>query len=221
MRDIDEIIIHCTATRPEWWKTRTTNQKVAEVRRWHVEENGWADIGYATLIDRNGTRAAGRDLNNDGDTFDDIGAHTKGRNSRSIGIALFGGHGSAANGKFEDNFTPEQDAELRKLIAELKERFPAIKKVSGHNEYANKACPGFNVKHWLEQAPERESLAESRTIQMSQVAKAAATAGPVVGYFADMPWQNLLILSALTLVVLMATGVIDVERVRKWRRGVR
>lgn len=221
MRDIDEIIIHCTATRPEWWKSRTSNQKVAEVRRWHVEENGWSDIGYAVLIDRDGTRVAGRDLDKDGDTFDDIGAHTKGRNARSIGIALFGGHGSSANGKFEDNFTPEQDAELRKLIAELKARFPTIKKVSGHNEYANKACPGFNVKHWLEQVPEREALVESRTIQMSQVAKAAATAGPVVGYFADMPWQNLLILCALTLVVLLATGVIDIERVRKWRRGVR
>ena len=55
MRPITELIIHCTATRAEWWKTRTANQKVREVRKWHVEDRGWSDIGYHFLIDRDGT----------------------------------------------------------------------------------------------------------------------------------------------------------------------
>lgn len=157
MRRVDEIIIHCTATRAEWWSTRTVKQKTAEVRKWHVEDRGWSDIGYAALIDRDGKVAMGRDLDNDGDTFDDIGAHTKGHNSRSIGIALFGGHGSRETDKFSDHFTPEQDAALRSMIADLKLRFPTIKKISGHNEYAAKACPGFDVMEWLEGEPPKRN----------------------------------------------------------------
>lgn len=153
MRQIDEIIVHCTATRPEWFAGRSAAAKVDEIRRWHVEDRGWKDIGYAMLIDRDGTTAKGRDLDNDGDVFDDIGAHAAGHNSRSIGIVLVGGHGARADDKFLDNFTPEQDAALRQLINDIRTRFPSIKKVSGHNEYSTKACPGFHVGGWLSSLP--------------------------------------------------------------------
>lgn len=120
-------------------------KKIDEVRAWHTRDRGWRDIGYHFLIDRNGKVGTGRPL-------EQIGAHVRGRNSGSIGIALFGGHGSAKTDKFEDNFTPEQDAALRQLLAELKNRF-SISKVSGHNEYAAKACPGFKVSAWLKNIP--------------------------------------------------------------------
>ena len=44
MRDINEIIVHCTAT-PEGRPV-----SVATVRKWH-KANGWSDIGYHYLID--------------------------------------------------------------------------------------------------------------------------------------------------------------------------
>jgi N-acetyl-anhydromuramyl-L-alanine amidase AmpD len=144
MRPLKEIIIHATATRPDWWATRTTNQKVAEIRRWHVEERGWKNIGYHYLIDRDGKVVTGRPL-------DQEGAHVAGHNTGTIGISLFGGHGSAATDSFLDNFTKEQDAALRKLIAELTEHWGPMK-VSGHNQYAAKACPGFSVPAWFEEA---------------------------------------------------------------------
>lgn len=141
MRQINEIIIHATATRPEWWATRTANQKVAEVRRWHVEQNGWKDIGYHYLIDRDGKVVAGRPL-------EQVGAHVQGRNTGTIGIALFGGHGSAATDRFDQHYTPAQDAALRRLIADLTAAHgPLI--VSGHNQYAAKACPGFDARAWF------------------------------------------------------------------------
>ena len=143
MRPIDHIVIHCTATPADWWGKAKTGAKVAEVRRWHKEQRGWSDIGYHYLIDRNGTVATGRPVNR-------TGAHTKGHNTGSIGIALFGGHGSSADDQFAENFTPEQEAALLNLIEELRVRFPAIKRVSGHNEFAAKACPGFRVKPWYE-----------------------------------------------------------------------
>jgi len=145
MRPIKEIIVHCTATRPEWWATKSTGQKVAEIRRWHVSERGWRDIGYHYLIDRNGTIATGRPL-------EQIGAHTQGRNTGSIGIALFGGHGSAETDQFSDHFTGAQDKALRDLIDRLQTQFGQLR-ISGHNEYAAKACPGFDVRKWLADPP--------------------------------------------------------------------
>lgn len=145
MRPLTEIIIHCTATRADWWASKSTAQKVAEIKLWHTRDRGWKDIGYHYLIDRNGYTVAGRPL-------DQVGAHTQGRNTGTVGIALFGGHGSATTDEFSDHFTPEQDAALRKLIAELRAKYPSIKAVSGHNQHAAKACPGFHAPTWYSQA---------------------------------------------------------------------
>lgn len=145
MRPINEIIVHCTATRPEWWAGRSTLDKVAEVRRWHVQDRGWSDLGYHFLIDRDGTVSAGRPVER-------IGAHVKAHNTGTIGVSLFGGHGSAETDSFADNFTQEQDAALRKLLSDLGDRY-GITTISGHNDYAAKACPGFNVAEWLRDEP--------------------------------------------------------------------
>ena len=143
MRLIDEIVVHCTATNAKWYESKSAEDVVAEIRRWHTEERGWSDIGYHAIVHRDGSVAHGR-------SDDRKGAHVAGRNSTTLGVSLVGGRGGVANGKFNDNFTPEQDASLRKLIDEYKEKYPAIKTVSGHNDYASKACPGFNVGEWLD-----------------------------------------------------------------------
>ncbi|MGR3452949.1 N-acetylmuramoyl-L-alanine amidase [Pseudooceanicola sp.] len=141
MRNITEIIIHCTATRRDFMEGAPTVAKVREVKRWHVEGNGWSDIGYHYLIDRDGTLAEGRPLER-------TGAHVKGHNTGTIGIALFGGHGSAETDAFHDHFNIGQNETLKQLIADLQDRFGPLK-ISGHNQYAAKACPGFSVPTWL------------------------------------------------------------------------
>ena len=141
MRPVNEIIIHCTATRPGWWKDKTAAEKTAELRRWHVEDRNWSDIGYHYTIDRDGEITKGRSMERNG-------AHTKGRNKNTCGIALFGGFGSTSNDRVSENFTPEQMASLQQLIADLTNTYP-ITKVSGHNQYAPKACPGFNVSNYF------------------------------------------------------------------------
>jgi N-acetylmuramoyl-L-alanine amidase len=142
MRHIDEIIVHCTATNRNWFIDRDAHEVVEEVRRWHKEERGWSDIGYHFVIHRSGQIAAGRPITRNG-------AHTRGHNKGTIGIALVGGRGGAADDDFLDNFTPEQHRELHALIDSLKEEFPTITKVSAHNMYAKKACPCFDVRQWL------------------------------------------------------------------------
>ena len=55
MRPINEIIIHCTATTPNWWADKSAQEKVDEVRRWHTTSpRNWSDIGYHFYIDING-----------------------------------------------------------------------------------------------------------------------------------------------------------------------
>lgn len=133
MRKINEIIIHCTAT-PEG-----KDYDVATIRRWHVQGNGWKDIGYHYLIYRDGTIHVGRPL-------DQIGAHTSGRNANSVGICYVGG--CAADGKTaKDTRTPAQKEAIYTLCKILKDTL-CIKEIHGHREYAAKACPSFDVQKW-------------------------------------------------------------------------
>ena len=218
MRKIDELIIHCTATRAEWMGDNSTAAKVKEVTKWHLERK-FSTVGYHYLIDRDGTVAEGRPV-------EKTGAHAKGHNAHSIGISLFGGHGGDQDDKFEDNFTPEQDRALRRLIAQLRMEYPAIKTVRGHNEVSPKMCPCFQVSKWLngaeaEKRAERKRIAQSKTIQASSVAKMASVATPLVGVVGGLPWQNLVIMGVLAVVAMVALGVIDLERLNKWNKGDR
>ena len=218
MRQLTDIFVHCTATRPEWWEDRRPEEKMQECKKWHLDR-GWSDIGYHYLIDRDGTVTEGRPIER-------AGAHAKGYNKHSVGIALWGGHGGSQHDTFDTHFTPEQDRALRRLIATLRMEYPAIQRVRGHNEVSPKQCPCFGVSEWLnnvetEPKKERTKLTQSKTIQASSVAKVASAATPLVGVLGGLPWQNLAIMGVLTVVALMALGIIDIERLKKWNLGDR
>jgi hypothetical protein len=223
MRQIDEIIIHCSATRPDWWKSKSAKQKLNEVRKWHLNR-GWSDVGYHYMIDRDGTVVVGRDVER-------AGAHVLGHNKNSIGICLFGGHGSSASDKFQDNFTPDQEAALVKLIAKLREDFPSIVRISGHNQYSAKACPGFSVPAWMEGkaatganplvvSKNRSTPAQSRTVQASVVQGASAVGG-AVGALNALDGTAQIVALLVCGVVLVMAGWIFKERLRKWAEGDR
>ncbi len=137
---VSEIVIHCSATPPGWMKGQSLAAKRAEIRRWHVDQRGWRDIGYHHLIDRDGSTLPGRPET-------EIGAGVEGHNRGVIHICLVGGAGSTADDPFEKNFAAAQDLALRGLLTEIADR-TAVSRVSGHNEYAAKACPGFRVLKW-------------------------------------------------------------------------
>lgn len=213
MRKITEAIVHCTATRADWWASRSTSQKVKEVKRWHVEDRGWSDIGYHYLIDRDGTIATGRPMSRDG-------AHVQGHNRGTIGISLFGGHGSSENDAFETNFTPEQDKALRALLEDLKTRY-GFTKITGHNQYAAKACPGFNVQRWLAQkTPQRQSLLGSSTLQAAGVSGTAVVGGAATILNSLGETERLIVIGAV-IVALAGLAWVARERISHWGRGVR
>lgn len=163
MRNITEIQVHCSATRPSWMAADSLADKVAEIRKWHVRDNGWRDIGYHFLIDRDGEVATGRPL-------EMVGAFDPAVNARAVGICLIGGHGSQQNDAFEQHFTEAQDDALRTLIEQLRSQFQGVRKVTGHNDYSGKACPGFRVGSWLNRSRPRAFIASHTAVSSGTAA---------------------------------------------------
>ena len=133
-REITEIIIHCSATKPR--------QKVdaSTIDRWH-RQRGFTMIGYHYVILPKGRIELGRPL-------DMVGAHCKGHNLHSIGICYVGG--LDANGKPADTRTPQQRASMKVLVKLLLKVWPQAT-IHGHCEFAAKACPCFDVEKWMEE----------------------------------------------------------------------
>lgn len=126
-RKIDKIIIHCSAT------SEGVNITPSTIKHWHIQR-GFKDIGYHFVVTLDGRVHVGRPLS-------EVGAHTKGQNSHSIGICYVGG---LKNGQPFDTRTDAQKDTLFRLIKELRHSFPNAT-IHGHNEFANKACPCFDV----------------------------------------------------------------------------
>ena len=130
MRAINKIILHCSAT-PEGRHTT-----VEDIRLWH-KQRGWSDIGYHYVIYLDGTIHNGRPIKQ-------IGAHTKGHNTGSIGVCYVGGI-AKNNFKPKDTRTPEQIEALDCLLNELMGTYSGAT-LHGHNEFAPKSCPSFDVQ---------------------------------------------------------------------------
>lgn len=130
MRKVNKIIIHCTAT-PEG-----RDVSIDEVRRWHVKERGWRDVGYHFLIRLDGTIEEGRPI-------EMTGAHTKGHNWDSIGIAYAGGMSKDMT-EPEDTRTDEQKDSLVELLCQLHDCYGGT--VYGHRDFSAKDCPSFDAK---------------------------------------------------------------------------
>jgi len=132
----DYIVIHCTATRP------SMDIGFAEVDAWH-RHRGFLGCGYQIIIRRDGTIEEGRDI-------DDVGAHAKGFNHNSIGIALVGGVTEDDVAISENNFTDIQFDTLSNVVTTLQLSYPDVE-VLGHRDLPDvtKDCPAFDVKEWM------------------------------------------------------------------------
>ena len=144
MRSINEIIIHCSATR------EGQDISVDTIKKWHVEGRGWSDIGYHFYIDINGKIWKGRDI-------DRSGAHCKNHNRNSIGVCYCGG--VEADGKTPKDTRTETQKELMiELIKRLKGLYPKAT-IHGHRDFSidrdgdgvekhefMKMCPCFDAE---------------------------------------------------------------------------
>jgi len=183
-KPIEAIVLHCTATRPG------RDVDIAEIRRWHVDGNGWDDVGYHYLVRLDGTIETGRP-----EGFQ--GAHVSGQNDGTIAVAYAGG--VSASGAPSDTRTPAQKAAILDLLDELAFEYGAFDvdgrlaiRVLGHRDFPGvaKACPSFDVaadygaRHAVAAAiltgetdMDTKPFWASKTLWVNAVAIAAAVAG--------------------------------------------
>lgn len=124
MRKIDKIVVHCSDSDHDY------HDNVESIRKWHVDERGWSDIGYHYIITKDGCVHKGRDAQI-------TGAHCSVVNKGSLGICLTG----------KKKFSKEQKESLKMLVRELNFIHDLQNEhVFPHNFFdTGKTCPNFDI----------------------------------------------------------------------------
>ena len=131
------------------------------MQAYHMDVNGWLDLGYNVVIDRFGRIWEGREGGPDALT---VGAHAEGMNTGSVGVALLGDFSAAAPSPeavdalgrflawklFRHGADP---ARTGTMLPRTANRFPALVPVTlprivGHQDVSFTGCPG-NVEPLL------------------------------------------------------------------------
>jgi len=157
---------------------------VRQIQAFHQgPERGWSDVGYNFLVGDDGTVYEGR-----GWGF--VGAHARGENSRSIGVAYVG-----------DGSRPVPDAAKRaivELLGEAEVRFGSLRQV-GHRDVGATSCPGDVLYRWwmVERLAEPEPPvfedARERIVRPPKVVETPrrVVSGPPLGGPGDRPGERL------------------------------
>ena len=138
MREIDKIIIHCSASK--WGNAEIIDS-------WH-RDRGFAKIGYHFVIDNcypdyerfltQAPESVQDGFVEPGRPVSEIGAHVYGHNKKSIGICLIG----------DDVFSGRQLISLYRLVKKLEKDLGKLE-IYGHYEFnLTKTCPNINAT-WL------------------------------------------------------------------------
>jgi hypothetical protein len=211
-------VVHHTAGANDY----TAAQAPAVVRAiqlYHVKANGWNDIGYNALVDRFGVvyegRAGGLDRNV-------VGAHARGFNTGSFGIAVLGEFTRA------EPTASSLDALARTIawrldlahtdplttldaISSGSERFPPglpvfLRRVSGHRDTGLTSCPGDRLYTRLDELARRAQAVGLPKLYEPEV---TGTVGTLVRFRARLsgalPW-SVAVTDAAGLVVASGSG---------------
>jgi hypothetical protein len=113
-----------------------TTQSVRAIQDFHMDGQGWADIGYNFLVDADGLIYEGRG-------WLTVGAHASGQNTSHIGAAFIGRDGDA---------TPAAKASLRALYDEANRRAGRTLARTWHGGLPGQstACPGADLRSWVQ-----------------------------------------------------------------------
>lgn len=120
-RFVDRVFLHCSASEAP----ATGDDLKALVRKWHVGERGWTDIGYHYLVDRASVVIACRPLAT-------VPAAQRGHNRGTIAICA---HGLAT--------FPQLNA-VAQLCREINQAYAGRISFHGHCEVSAKSCPVFD-----------------------------------------------------------------------------
>lgn len=100
----------------------------------HMNGNGWSDIGYNALVCPHARAIEGRGI-------DAIGAHCPNHNTTGYGVQLMVGKGEQA--------TPAMFARARRLYDDLTARSGHALAKKGHRDGWSTECPGDQIEGWV------------------------------------------------------------------------
>ncbi len=127
-RAVDRVFLHCSAS------DQAVHDDISVMRDWHVNGNGWRDVGYHYFIKKDGTLQEGRPLSL-------TPAAQAGNNTGTIAICL---HGLA-----KERFTKAQFDTLIGLAREIDKAYSGMVSFHGHSEVSSKSCPVFPYREVL------------------------------------------------------------------------
>jgi len=110
--------------------------RLQRIRRVHVEQHGWADIGYHYAIDPGGRIWDCRPDNLQG-------AHVKDNNEQNLGILVMGNFNTATP-------TPAAKAAIVSLISDKQRQYRVpVSRVMTHQEINPTECPGRSLQGFM------------------------------------------------------------------------
>ncbi len=155
--DLRVAVVHHTAGRNGYSRAEAA-AIVKGIQLFHVQGNGWNDIGYNFLVDRFGTIYEGRFGGVDRNV---IGAHAQGFNTGSVGVALLGTYGSTAPSQaaldaiarivsWKLDVAHVDPTGSLTYVSSGSDRYAnrvpvTLEAVSGHRDTGFTACPGDNL----------------------------------------------------------------------------
>lgn len=131
------------------------NGKILRVRNYPNNGRGWSQVGYADFIDNDGVlhNLVPYNYDNVVDAWE-ITNGASGINSKARHVCCAGG-GSKLDPNKQNAIMPVTEVLNEKQIETLvkyckfqKEMLPSIR-IAGHNEFASKTCPNFDVKKFV------------------------------------------------------------------------
>jgi len=103
------------------------------IRKWHVKDNHWDDIGYHIIITGNGVCSEGR-------PYWAQGAHARGKNPGTIGVCITGD-----NTKADRAWNAAQIVAGHAVVNAWRTLVPSIR-VVGHRDLVDGTeCPGVDI----------------------------------------------------------------------------
>ncbi|CAN5631750.1 hypothetical protein BH20ACT1_BH20ACT1_08930 [soil metagenome] len=153
---ISRVIVHHTVTATD---EANPPARMRAIHAFHVQGNGWNDIGYNFVVDQAGRIYEGR-AGGAGSTGEDgagrgvIGAHADGHNTGSVGVAILG--------TFTDDRATPSDAALDAVAAVAAWKLGsrgidpfASGTLIGHRDVVATGCPGGGCQRRLPELRER------------------------------------------------------------------
>ena len=134
MAGVERITVHHTGWDPiHFDDLAATAEHLEKIRRFHVHDRHWADIGYHYVIDRAGRIWEARPLQYQG-------AHVKNHNEQNLGVMVLGNFD-------RQRPTDAQLSMLRETIVQFRGRHQVpVERIYTHQELNVTNCPGSRLQ---------------------------------------------------------------------------